>query len=119
MFVPIVVEQTNRGERAFDIYSRLLKDRITQYLGVPKYRYGEAEEQDEIGLVTSLAWTEVDGETLTTEVLIMPGRGNLTGKLGEVMQESTRAALSYVRSILPRLGLEANFHGKSISTRLI
>jgi ATP-dependent Lon protease len=85
---------------------------ITQYLGVPKYRYGMAEEQDEIGLVTGLAWTEVGGEILTTEVLIMPGKGNLilTGKLGEVMQESARAALSYVRSISPRLGLDPNFH---------
>jgi ATP-dependent Lon protease len=85
---------------------------ITQYLGIPKYRYGMAEEQDEIGLVTGLAWTEVGGETLSTEVLIMPGRGNLTltGKLGEVMQESARAALSYVRSISPKLGLDPNFH---------
>ena len=85
---------------------------ITQYLGVPKYRYGVAEEQDEIGLVTGLAWTEVGGEILTTEVLIMPGRGNLilTGKLGEVMQESARAAMSYVRSISPKLGLDPNFH---------
>ncbi|MDR1084990.1 MAG: endopeptidase La [Deltaproteobacteria bacterium] len=87
---------------------------ITQYLGVPKYRYGMAEEQDEIGLVTGLAWTEVGGEILTTEVLIMPGKGNLTltGKLGEVMQESARAALSYVRSISTRLGLDPNFHRK-------
>ncbi|MDR1577864.1 MAG: endopeptidase La [Deltaproteobacteria bacterium] len=87
---------------------------ITNYLGVPKYRYGMAEEQDEIGLVTGLAWTEVGGEILTTEVLIMPGKGNLTltGKLGEVMQESARAALSYVRSISPRLGLDPNFHRK-------
>ncbi|MDR2142571.1 MAG: endopeptidase La [Deltaproteobacteria bacterium] len=87
---------------------------ITQYLGVLKYRYGMAEEQDEIGLVTGLAWTEVGGEILTTEVLIMPGKGNLTltGKLGEVMQESARAALSYVRSISPRLGLDPNFHRK-------
>ncbi|MDR1487235.1 MAG: endopeptidase La [Deltaproteobacteria bacterium] len=85
---------------------------IAQYLGVQKYRFGMAEESDEIGLVTGLAWTEVGGEILTTEVLIMPGRGNLilTGKLGEVMQESARAALSYVRSISPRLGLDPNFH---------
>lgn len=85
---------------------------VTQYLGIPKYRYGIVEESDEIGLVTGLAWTEVGGEILTTEVLIMPGRGNLilTGKLGEVMQESARAALSYVRSISTKLGLDPNFH---------
>lgn len=87
---------------------------ISQYLGIPKYRYGIIEEQDEVGVVTGLAWTEVGGDTLTTEVLIMPGRGNLslTGKLGEVMQESARAALSYVRSISGRLGLDPSFYRK-------
>ncbi len=87
---------------------------VSQYLGIPKYRYGIVEEADEIGVVTGLAWTEVGGDTLTTEVLIMPGRGNLilTGKLGEVMQESARAAMSYVRSISTRLGLDPNFHRK-------
>jgi ATP-dependent Lon protease len=81
---------------------------------VPKYRYGVVEENDEIGLVTGLAWTEVGGELLSTEVLIMPGRGNLTltGKLGDVMQESARAALSYVRSISHKLGLDPNFYRK-------
>ncbi|UQZ88418.1 endopeptidase La [Deltaproteobacteria bacterium Smac51] len=87
---------------------------VNQYLGIPKYRYGIIEEADEVGVVTGLAWTEVGGDTLTTEVLIMPGRGNLilTGKLGEVMQESARAALSYVRSISEKLGLEPGFHRK-------
>ncbi|MDR1607803.1 MAG: endopeptidase La [Deltaproteobacteria bacterium] len=96
------------------VKSKVSGKNITQYLGIPKYRYGMAEEQDEIGLVTGLAWTEVGGEILTTEVLIMPGKGNLTltGKLGEVMQESARAALSYVRSISPKLGLDPNFHRK-------
>ena len=85
---------------------------VGQYLGVPKYRYGVIEEADEIGLVTGLAWTEVGGDTLATEVLIMPGRGNLilTGKLGEVMQESARAAMSYVRSISDKLGLDPNYY---------
>jgi ATP-dependent Lon protease len=85
---------------------------IGQYLGIPKYRYGTAEEVDEIGLVTGLAWTMTGGEILTTEVLVMPGKGNLTltGKLGEVMQESARAAFSYVRSISPKLGLDQNFY---------
>jgi len=87
---------------------------ISQYLGIPKFRYGVIEEQDEVGVVTGLAWTEAGGDTLTTEVLIMPGRGNLslTGKLGEVMQESARAALSYVRSISGRLGLDPSFYRK-------
>lgn len=87
---------------------------LSQYLGVPKYRYGVAEKEDEIGLVTGLAWTEVGGEILNTEVLIMPGRGNLilTGKLGEVMRESAQAALSYVRSRAGQLGLDPNFHRK-------
>ncbi|MDR2612389.1 MAG: endopeptidase La [Deltaproteobacteria bacterium] len=85
---------------------------IGQYLGIPKYRFGMAEEQDEVGLVTGLAWTETGGEILTTEVLVMPGRGNLilTGKLGEVMQESARAAFSYVRSISPKLGIDPAFY---------
>lgn len=85
---------------------------ISQYLGIPKYHYGIIEEADDIGIVTGLAWTEVGGDTLTTEVLIMPGRGNLTltGKLGEVMQESARAAMSYVRSISVKLGLDPSYH---------
>jgi ATP-dependent Lon protease len=87
---------------------------ISQYLGIPKYRFGVAEETDEIGLVNGLAWTEAGGEILTTEVLVMPGKGNLilTGKLGEVMQESARAAMSYVRSISGKLGLDPNFYRK-------
>ena len=87
---------------------------VGHYLGIPKYRYGIIEEADEVGVVTGLAWTEVGGDTLTTEVLVMPGRGSLTltGKLGEVMQESARAALSYVRSISPKLGIDTNFYRK-------
>ncbi|MGL4208459.1 MAG: endopeptidase La, partial [Candidatus Adiutrix sp.] len=87
---------------------------VSQYLGIPKFRYGVVEEADDIGVVTGLAWTEVGGDTLTTEVLIMPGRGNLTltGKLGEVMQESARAAMSYVRSISVKLGLDPAFYRK-------
>ena len=88
---------------------------IHKYLGVPKYRYGRAEEKNTIGVTTGLAWTDVGGELLQTEVTIMPGKGNppsITGKLGEVMQESAHAALSYVRSRSRQLGLPDNFYEK-------
>jgi ATP-dependent Lon protease len=85
-----------------------------KYLGVPKFRYGQVEEKDEIGLATGMAWTQVGGELLAIETVIMPGRGKLTvtGKLGEVMQESAQAALSYVRSRAQRLGLSKHFYRK-------
>lgn len=87
---------------------------IHKYLGVPKYRYGQTEERDNIGVATGLAWTDVGGELLQTEATIMPGKGNLvlTGKLGEVMQESAQAALSYVRSRSRMLKLPDNFYEK-------
>ncbi len=87
---------------------------IKKYLGVPKYRYGRTEEQDSIGLTTGLAWTDVGGELLQTEVTVMPGKGklSLTGKLGEVMQESAHAALSYVRSKARALKLPDDFYEK-------
>ncbi|TDI98555.1 MAG: endopeptidase La [Candidatus Dadabacteria bacterium] len=84
------------------------------YLGIPRFKHGEIEEKDHIGMSTGLAWTEVGGELLTIEVSIVPGKGNftVTGKLGEVMQESTQAAMSYVRSRAEKLGLERGFHQK-------
>jgi ATP-dependent Lon protease len=87
---------------------------INKYLGVTKYRYGRAEEKDLIGVATGLAWTEFGGELLQTETTIMPGKGNLslTGKLGEVMQESAKAAISYVRSRARQLKLPDNFYEK-------
>ena len=91
---------------------RMTAEGIPKYLGVPRFRYERGEAQSQIGLANGLAWTEVGGELLTTEVTVMPGRGNLiiTGKLGEVMQESAQAAMSYVRSRADRLGLEKNFY---------
>ena len=85
---------------------------IQHHLGVPKFRYGKGETQNQVGLANGLAWTEFGGELLTTEVTVMPGKGNLTitGKLGDVMQESAHAAMSYVRSRGSRLGLEKNFY---------
>ncbi len=87
---------------------------VAKYLGTPKYRYGLAEENDEIGLATGLAWTEVGGELLQIEVSLMTGSGKLTitGKLGDVMQESAQAALSYVRTRAKALGLEEDFYQK-------
>lgn len=87
---------------------------VLKYLGTPKYRYGRAEENDEIGLTTGLAWTEVGGELLQIEATLMAGSGKLTitGKLGDVMQESAQAALSYVRSRAAVLGLDEDFYQK-------
>jgi ATP-dependent Lon protease len=85
---------------------------VEKYLGVPKYRFGEIEPLDRIGLTVGLAWTEVGGELLTIESSVMPGTGKLTltGKLGDVMQESAQAALTYVRSRAEILGLEETFY---------
>jgi ATP-dependent Lon protease len=87
---------------------------IGKFLGTPRYRYGLAEENDEIGLATGLAWTEVGGELLQIEATLMAGAGKLiiTGKLGDVMQESAQAALSYVRARAKILGLEDDFYQK-------
>jgi ATP-dependent Lon protease len=90
----------------------LTEDLIHDYLGIPKFRYGRAEEKDEVGLATGLAWTEFGGDTLGIETVVMPGKGKvlITGKLGEVMQESAQAALSYVRSRATKLGIEPDFY---------
>ncbi|QER41494.1 endopeptidase La [Thermodesulfobacterium sp. TA1] len=88
--------------------------KIEKFLGVPKYRYGMAEEKPQVGIATGLAWTETGGALLQIEAVIMPGKGNLqiTGKLGEVMQESVQAAMSYVRSRALQLGLPLDFYKK-------
>jgi len=85
---------------------------LKEYLGVIKFRDTRSEEKNEVGLATGLAWTEVGGQILHIEATIMPGKGKLTltGKLGDVMQESGQAAMSYVRSRAVRLGLEADFY---------
>jgi len=87
---------------------------LHKYLGVQKFHYGRAEEKDAIGVTTGLAWTDFGGELLQTEATIMPGKGSLvlTGKLGDVMQESAQAALSYVRSRTRQLRLPDNFYEK-------
>src|SRR5216117_2880396 len=84
---------------------------LDKYLGVRKYTYGIAEKENQIGQVTGLAWTEVGGELLTVEAVKLPGKGNTvtTGKLGEVMQESIKAAISVVRARAKRLGISEDF----------
>jgi len=83
-----------------NISVEIKEDNISNYLGVKKFKYGEIDQEDRVGVVTGLAWTEVGGELLSIETLVMPGKGKLelTGKLGDVMKESMRAAKSFVRS---------------------
>jgi ATP-dependent Lon protease len=96
----------------------LTTEDIPNYLGVEKFNYGEIEEQNRIGVVTGLAWTEVGGEILKIETVVMPGKGKMeiTGKLGDVMQESIKAAKSYIRSksldygIIPPIFDKKDFH---------
>ena len=86
--------------------------KVTEHLGVPRFRPTMLEEKNEIGIATGLAWTEVGGELLFTESTLMPGKGRLTltGQLGEVMQESAKAAMSYVRSKAEAFGIQKDFH---------
>jgi ATP-dependent Lon protease len=83
-------------------------ENLDDYLGVKKFRYGLAEKEDQIGVVTGLAWTSVGGDLLSIEALRLPGKGRMktTGKLGDVMKESIEAAASYVRSIGPQIGVK-------------
>jgi ATP-dependent Lon protease len=87
---------------------------LDDFLGVSRYRYGRAEEQDQVGQVTGLAWTEVGGELLTIESVFVPGTGKqtYTGKLGEVMQESIQTAITVARSRTEHLGIDAGFYQK-------
>ncbi|MDD4951427.1 MAG: magnesium chelatase domain-containing protein, partial [Desulfovibrionaceae bacterium] len=85
---------------------------VSGFLGVPKYRYGEREDRPQVGVCTGLAWTQQGGEILMVEVVLMQGKGKveITGKLGEVMQESAKAALSYLRSRSDVFGLKREFY---------
>ena len=93
---------------------RVTKANLEDYLGVPKYRYGEAEMEDQVGIVTGLAWTEVGGEILTVEGVMMPGKGKMsvTGNLRDVMKESIQAASAYVRSRSHALGIHPTLFEK-------
>jgi ATP-dependent Lon protease len=85
---------------------------VEEYLGKPKFRYGMAETENQIGVATGLAYTSVGGDTLQIEVSLSPGKGKLqlTGKLGDVMKESAQTALSFVRARAESLGIDPNFH---------
>jgi ATP-dependent Lon protease len=92
----------------------ITRKNLEKYAGVQKFRYGETESEDMVGVVTGLAWTEVGGEILTIESVLLPGKGNVktTGKLGDVMQESVSAALSYVRSRSISFGIKPTLFEK-------
>jgi ATP-dependent Lon protease len=99
----------------------LTAENLGDFLGVRKYRYGMGEEEDQIGAVTGLAWTEVGGELLTIEAVTVPGKGQIktTGKLGEVMQESIQAAMSFVKARAPAYGVKPSiFARKDIHVHL-
>ena len=95
-------------------FAKVSAQSIQKLLGAPRFRYGQLEEEHEIGLATGMAWTQVGGELLSIETVVLPGKGKLTvtGQLGDVMQESAQAAVSYVRSRAGALGLEKYFYKK-------
>ena len=105
--VAVEVVKTDRNAHV-----KISASSLGKYLGPAKFRYGMAEATPQVGVATGLAWTELGGELLNVEVTIVPGRGKLTitGQLGEVMQESAQAALSYVRSRADILGLDPSFY---------
>ena len=105
-------EMVTRGESFKPV--KVTPKLVRKYLGVQKHRFGQTETENRIGVTTGLAYTEVGGELLQTEVAVTPGKGKLmiTGRLGEVMQESANAAMSYIRSRAKQLGLTSDFHTK-------
>ena len=107
--VAVEIVKKGKGER-----QQISAKNLDRYLGVTKYKYGKQEVEDQIGCATGLAWTEVGGELLQIEVAVVTGKGRLiiTGKLGDVMQESAQAAMMYVRSRAHLLGLPKNFYSK-------
>ena len=93
---------------------KITTQNLHTFVGAPKYRHAQAEQKHEVGVATGLAWTEVGGDVLATEVSIMKGKGKLTltGKLGEVMRESAQAGFSYIRTKALALGIDEEFHEK-------
>ena len=103
------------------VHVQLTPETVGEFLGVRKFRYGMGEEEDQIGAVTGLAWTEVGGELLTIEAVTVPGKGQIktTGKLGEVMQELIQAAMSFVKARAPAFGVKPSiFARKDIHVHL-
>jgi len=94
---------------------KVVENRLEKYLGKEKYRFDMVNDTDEVGIVRGLAWTSVGGDTLEIEVNVMPGKGELvlTGKLGDVMKESARAGISYIRSIAESYNVEQEFFEKN------
>ncbi len=107
-----VLRRRNRGKEEKRV--TITATSIRKYLGIPQYRHGQIETEDQVGIVTGLAWTQFGGELLFVESVIMPGKGeiNVTGKLGDVMKESARAAISYVRSRADQFNIDQKFHEK-------
>jgi ATP-dependent Lon protease len=107
-----VAVQVAKGK---EVSVKVTPSNIAKFLGPPKFRLGEAEEQDEVGVATALAWTGVGGDVLSVEVVLLEGSGKLvlTGQLGEVMQESAKAAITYARSVAARLGLADKLNEKT------
>ncbi len=104
-------DRPRRGEERQDAGARSIASRAMKLLGVPRFRHNQKEHEDQVGIVTGLAVMDTGGDTLTTEASVMPGKGKLiiTGKLGEVMQESAQAAMTYVRSRAKRFGIDEKF----------
>lgn len=94
---------------------KITTQNLHSFLGVPRYRHTQAEQTHQVGVSTGLAWTEVGGDVLATEVSVMKGKGKLTltGKLGEVMRESAQAGFSYIRTRAAELGIDEEFHEKT------
>ncbi len=103
------VEVVRKGA---EVNLKVTTKNLPKFLGPPRHRYGMAEEENRVGMATGLAWTELGGELLSIEVTVLPGKGKvtITGRLGDVMQESAQAALSYVRSRALELKLEKDFY---------
>jgi ATP-dependent Lon protease len=110
-----VVEQATSGAKPAPVGVHIAVDNVSEFLGVMKYRDLGAEKKNEVGLAMGLAWTEVGGQVMSTEVSLMEGKGRLTltGQLGDVMQESAQAALSYVRSRSAQFGLARDFYRRT------
>ena len=107
VFRKVARDVVKNGKRDIEVTRKM----AMKFLGPTRYRSAEVESEDQVGIVTGLAWTEMGGEILTTEATVMPGKGKLiiTGKLGEVMQESAQAAMSYVRARADRFGIDKKF----------